>query len=73
MKSLIIGNLICRKRIYERFTVEHKLPLVFDKDKVKYSYTRQSELKSFDIGDRNNRMVRLKSYLFSQYYKSRHD
>ena len=73
MKSLIIGNLIFRKRIYERFTVEHKLPLVFDKDKVKYSDTRQSELKSFDIGDRNNRMVRLKIYLFSQYYKSRHN
>ena len=46
---------------------------VFDKDKVKYSDTRQSELKSFDIGDRNNRMVRLKIYLFSQYYKSRHN
>lgn len=73
MKSLIIGNLIFRKRIYERFTVEHKLPLVFDKDKVKYSDTRQSELKSFDIGDRNNRMVRLKNYLFNQYYKSRHN
>ena len=73
MKSLIIGNLIFRKRIYERFTVEHKLPLVFDKDKVKYSDTRQSELKSFDIGDRNNRMVRLKRYLFNQYYKSRHN
>ena len=73
MKSLIIRNLIFRKRIYERFTVEHKLPLVFDKDKVKYSDTRQSELKSFAIGDRNNRTVRLKIYLFNQYYKSRHN
>lgn len=73
MKSLIIGNLIRRKRIHERFTIEHKLPLVFDKDKVKYSATRQSESKSFTIEDRNNRMVRLKIYLFSQYYKSRHN
>lgn len=73
MKSFIVENLIRRKRIYERFTVEHKLPLVFDKDKVKYSDTRQSELKSFTIEDRNNRMVRLKLYLFSQYYKSRHN
>jgi hypothetical protein len=73
MKSSIIEKLIFRKRIHKRFTVEHKLPLVFDKDKVKYSNTRQSELKSFDIGDRNNRMVRLKNYLFNQYYKSRHN
>ena len=43
------------------------------KDKVKYSGTRQSELKSFDIGDRNQRRYRLKIYLFSQYYKSRHN
>jgi hypothetical protein len=73
MKSSIIEKLIFRKRIHKRFTVERKLPLVFDKDKVKYSDTRQSELKSFDIGDRNNRMVRLKNYLFNQYYKSRHN
>ena len=73
MKSSIIENLIFRKRIHERFIREHKLPLVFDKDKVKYSDTRQSELKSFDIGDRNNRTVRLKIYLFNQYYKSRHN
>ena len=73
MKSLIVENLIFRKRIHERFTIEYKLPLVFDKDKVKYSDTRQSELKSFAIEDRNNRMVRLKIYLFSQYYKSRHN
>ena len=73
MKSSIIENLIFRKRIHKRFIRERKLPLVFDKDKVKYSDTRQSELKSFDIGDRNNRMVRLKIYLFNQYYKSRHN
>jgi hypothetical protein len=73
MKSSIIEKLIFRKRIHKRFIRERKLPLVFDKDKVKYSDTRQSELKSFAIEDRNNRMVRLKNYLFNQYYKSRHN
>ena len=73
MKSLIVENLIFRKRTHKRFIRERKLHLVFDKYRVKYLDCRLSELESFTIEDRNNRMVRLKIYLFNQYYKSRHN
>jgi hypothetical protein len=73
MKSSIIEKLIFRKRIHKRFIRERKLPLVFDKDRVKYLDCRRLELKSFTIKDQNQRLCDLRFYLFNQHYKSRHD